>query len=65
MPLFNKLIEITKNPYIDNLNYYVFVVFSCIDNIVKNIKVMKLRTTRISVIIHYYIIHRYIINHIT
>ena len=36
--LFDKLLEITKNPYIDNLNYYDFVVFSCIDNIVKKYK---------------------------
>lgn len=31
---FNKLIEITKNPYIDNLNYSDFLVSSCIDKIV-------------------------------
>ena len=35
---FTKLLEITKNPYIDNLNYYDFVVFSCIDNIVEKYK---------------------------
>ena len=32
---FNKLLEISKNPYVDNLNYYVYVVNSCIDNIVR------------------------------
>ena len=37
-PYFNKLLEITKNPYIDNLNYYNFVEFSCIDNIVDKYK---------------------------
>ena len=35
IPLFNKLIEISKNPYIDNLNYYDFVANSCIDDIVE------------------------------
>ena len=38
IPYFTKLLEITKNPYIDNLNYYDFVVFSCIDNIVEKYK---------------------------
>ena len=36
--IFDKLLEITKNPYIDNLNYYDFVVSSCIDNIVEKYK---------------------------
>ena len=36
--LFDKLLEITKNPYIDNLNYYDFVFSSCIDNIVLKYK---------------------------
>ena len=36
--IFHKLLEITKNPYIDNLNYYDFVVSSCIDNIVEKYK---------------------------
>lgn len=31
---FDKLLEITKNPYVDTLNYYDYVVNSCIDNIV-------------------------------
>jgi hypothetical protein len=31
---FNKLLEITKNPYVDTLNYYDYIVISCIDNIV-------------------------------
>ena len=31
---FNKLIEISKNPYIDNLNYSDFLVSSCIDKII-------------------------------
>jgi len=31
----NKLLEITKNPYIDNLNYSDFLVSSCIDKIVE------------------------------
>jgi hypothetical protein len=35
IPIFNKLLEITINPYVDNLNYYDFVVSSCIDNIVE------------------------------
>jgi hypothetical protein len=35
---FNKLLDITKNPYIDNLNCYDFVEFSCIDNIVEKYK---------------------------
>ena len=34
MPIFHKLLEITKNPYIDNLNFSDFVISSCIDNIV-------------------------------
>jgi hypothetical protein len=38
IPIFHKLLEITKNPYIDNLNYYDFVVSSCIDNIVEKYK---------------------------
>jgi hypothetical protein len=38
IPLFNKLLEITKNPYIDNLNYYDFVANSCIDDIVEKYK---------------------------
>ena len=36
--IFDKLLEITKNPYIDNLNYYDFVVSSCINNIVEKYK---------------------------
>ena len=35
---FNKLLDITKNLYIDNLNCYDFVEFSCIDNIVEKYK---------------------------
>ena len=31
---FDKLLEITKNPYVDTLNYYDYIVNSCIDNIV-------------------------------
>ena len=31
---FNKLLELSKNPYVDNLNYSDFLVSSCIDNIV-------------------------------
>jgi hypothetical protein len=31
---FDKLLEITKNPYVDTLNYYDYIVISCIDNIV-------------------------------
>jgi hypothetical protein len=38
IPLFNKLLEITKNPYIDNLNYYDFVANYCIDNIIEKYK---------------------------
>ena len=34
IPIFDKLIEITKNPYIDNLNFSDFVISSCIDNII-------------------------------
>ena len=32
---FNKLLEISKNPYVDNLNYYSYIVNSRIDNIVR------------------------------
>ncbi len=35
---FNKLLEITKNPYIDNLNYYDFVRRSYGDNIINKYK---------------------------
>jgi hypothetical protein len=35
IPIFDKLLEITKNPYIDNLNFSDFVISSCIDNIVE------------------------------
>ena len=35
---FNKLLEISKNPYVDNLNYYAYIVNSCIDNIVRKYK---------------------------
>ena len=31
---FNKLLEIAKNPYIDNLNYSDYLVNSCIDKII-------------------------------
>jgi len=40
---FNKLIEITKNPYIDNLNYSDFLVSSCIDKIVKKYTNYKIK----------------------
>ena len=32
---FNRLQVISKNPYVDNLNYYAYIVNSCIDNIVR------------------------------
>ena len=35
---FNKLLEITKNPYIDNLNYYDFVTKSYGNNIIEKYK---------------------------
>ena len=36
--LFNKLLEITRNPYVDNLNYYDFVMRSYGDNIIDKYK---------------------------
>jgi hypothetical protein len=36
---FNKLLEISMNPYVDNLNYYSFVVNSRIDNILRIYKI--------------------------
>jgi hypothetical protein len=39
MECFNKLLEISKNPYVDNLNYYSFVVNSRIDNILRIYKI--------------------------
>lgn len=39
---FNKLLEISKNPYVDNLNYYAYIVNSCIDNIVRKYKDYKI-----------------------
>lgn len=39
---FNKLLEISKDPYIDNLNYTDFLVSSCIDKILdKHINYIK------------------------
>jgi hypothetical protein len=39
MECFNKLLEISKNPYVDNLNYYSYVVNSRIDNIVRKYRI--------------------------
>ena len=37
---FNRLLEISKNPYVDNLNYYAYVVNSRIDNILRKYKIV-------------------------
>ena len=39
---FNKLLEISKNPYVDNLNYYAYIVNSRIDNIVRKYRDYKI-----------------------
>ena len=39
---FNRLLEISKNPYVDNLNYYAYVVNSRIDNILRKYKNYKI-----------------------
>ena len=39
---FNKLQVISKNPFVDNLNYYSYIVNSCIDNIVRKYRDYKI-----------------------